>query len=112
MTLLEELMNIVSHHLPAETAVYNSTAEADYAVLTPLSDSFGYHADNLPKYDVQAVQISMYTKGNYRIIKNRIIRDLIAADITITGRRFIGYESDTGFYHYAIEVEKQYELEE
>ena len=45
-------------------------------------------------------------------IKNRIIRDLIAADITITGRRFIGYESDTGFYHYVIEVEKIYELEE
>ncbi|MBQ8836279.1 MAG: hypothetical protein IJ002_02065 [Clostridia bacterium] len=112
MSLLKDLMDIVSRHLPTETAIYNSTAETDYAVLTPLSDTFGFHSDNRPNYDVQAVQISMYTKGNYRIVKNQIIRDLLNADITITGRRFIGYESDTGFYHYAIEVEKYYELEE
>ena len=112
MTLLEELMEIVTRYLPTESVKYSSTAEYDYAVLTPLSDTFGYHADNAPCYDIQAVQISLYMKGNHRSIKNRIVRDLLEADITITGRRFVGYESDTGYYHYAIEVEKHYETEE
>ena len=112
MSLLSELMKIVPTFISTGTAIYTDTAEQDYAVLTPLSDSFGFHSDNYPCYDVQAVQISLYTKGNYTRLKNKLIRALLNADITITSRRFIGYESDTGFYHYAIEVEKHYELEE
>ena len=33
-------------------------------------------------------------------------------DFTITDRRYIGHEDDTGFHHYAIDVAKLYGLEE
>lgn len=45
-------------------------------------------------------------------MKNQIVRALLAADITITDRRYVGHEDDTGYHHYAIDVAKIYELEE
>jgi len=37
---------------------------------------------------------------------------LLQADFVITDRRYIGYEYDTGYHHYAIDVAKEYETEE
>ena len=37
---------------------------------------------------------------------------ILAAGITITDRRYIGHEDDTGYHHYAIDVAKNYELQE
>nr|WP_278532777.1 hypothetical protein [Dehalococcoides mccartyi] len=45
-------------------------------------------------------------------LKNQIVRALLDADFTITDRRYIGHEDDTGYHHYAIDVAKNYELEE
>jgi len=32
--------------------------------------------------------------------------------MTITDRRYIGYENDTGYHHYAVDVAHYYEMEE
>ena len=37
---------------------------------------------------------------------------LLNADFTVTERRYIGHEDDTGYHHYAIDVAKNYRLEE
>lgn len=45
-------------------------------------------------------------------IKNTLVRALLAADVTVTDRRYIGFETDTGYHHYAIDVAKSYVWEE
>ena len=107
--ILEELKDIAMEcGLPVETGVFSNTAPERYAVLTPLSDEFALHADDRPGCDVQAVRVSLYDKGNYIKIKNTLVSLLLSADMTITGRRYIGHEDDTGYHHYAIDVVKQY----
>ena len=78
--------------------------------MTPLSDTFDLFGDNTPEIDVQEVRLSLFTKGSYTEVKNALVRLLLAADMTITARRYIGHEGDTGYHNYAIDVAKLYQL--
>ena len=98
--------------IPLETGVFSKTAPDTYIVVVPLTDTFGVNADNSPTYDVQEARISLYSKGNYGADKNRIIRLLLSEDFSITGRQYIGFEADTGYHHYVVDVAKHYEMEE
>ena len=109
MSLLSEVRAIIETcKIPVETGVFSDVPPATYAVLTPLSDSFDIHADNRPGVDVQEVRLSLFCKDNYLKTKNTIVHALLAEDITITNRRYIGHEDDTGYHHYAIDVAKSY----
>lgn len=112
MSLLAEL-NALAEGIGifVETGVFTGTAPDEYLVLTPLADSFALFADNKPQYDVQEVRISLYARGSYMERKDQIVHALLAADIGITDRRFISREDDTGYFHYAIDVAKSYEME-
>ena len=113
MSILSELTTIVSAiPLPVETGVFSDKAPDEYVVLLPLSDIFELHADNLPGFDVQEVRISLFSKGNYQQRKKQIIAALLSDDFTVTERRYIGHEDDTGYHHYAIDVAKNYGMEE
>lgn len=98
--------------IPIETGIFTETAPDKYIVVVPLVDNFGVHADNAPSYDIQEARISLYSKGNYGADKNRIVRLLISDDYTITGRQYIGFETETGYHHYVVDVAKHYEMEE
>jgi len=54
----------------------------------------------------------LFSKNNYQQRKNQIVKAVLAAEITVTARRYIGHEDDTGYHHYAIDVQKEYELKE
>lgn len=43
--------------------------------------------------------------------KDQIVRALLAVGIGITDRRYVSREDDTGYFHYAIDVAKSYEME-
>ena len=112
MSLLAELNDLADAiGIPVETGVFTGTAPDEYLILTPLADSFTLHADNRPQFDVQEVRISLYAKGSYMERKDQIVRALLAVGIGITDRRFISHEDDTGYFHYAIDVAKSYEME-
>jgi hypothetical protein len=98
--------------IPVETGVFEGTAPETYVVIVPLTDTFELHADNAPGFDVQEARLSLFCKGNYTKTKNGIVRRLLASDFTITDRRYIERENDTGYHHYAIDVAKSYELED
>lgn len=109
MSLLSEVKSIIENNdIPVETGVFSDVPPDTYAVLTPLSDSFDIHADNRPGVDVQEVRLSLFSKENYLKTKNTIVHALLVADITVTNRRYIGHEDDTGYHHYAIDVAKSY----
>ena len=112
MSFLSELTALVSPLIPVETGVFSENAPGRYAVITPMVDTFELYTDDKPRHETQEARLSLFDKGNYTALKNQIVRDLIDADITITDRRYIGHEDDTGYHHYAIDVAKNYELEE
>lgn len=98
--------------IPLETGAFKDEAPDKYIVVVPMADSFELHADNTPGYDIQEARISLYAKGSYTKDKNAIVRTLLSADFTITDRRYIGYETETGYFHYNVDVAKHYEMEE
>jgi hypothetical protein len=112
MSLLAELNRIVPPILPVETGVFSGEAPGEYAVITPMTDIFGLHADDAPGAEVQEARLSLFTKGNYLTLKRALTGALIAEGLTVTSRRYIGCEEDTGYHHYAIDVAKVYGLED
>ena len=96
--------------VPIETGIFSEKAPDEYLVLIPMSDIFDHYADDLPGAEVQEVRISLFSKGNYQTKKNEVVSILLSADFTITDRRYIGYEEDTGFHHFAVDAAKVYDL--
>ena len=113
MSLLSEIKAVAKGcGIPVETGVFSGTPPDLDLVATPLGDSFGLHADNAPEYETQEARLSLFSRGNYTGHKKKLVKKLLAEDFTITDRRYIGHEDDTGFHHYAIDVAKLYGLEE
>ena len=113
MSILSELNALVTAlGLPVETGVFRGKAPDEYVVLTPFTDTFSLWADDRPTFDVEEVRISLYSKGNYRQRKRALERALLRGDFTITERRYIGHEDDTGYHHYTIDAAKRYEISE
>lgn len=113
MSILADIQSTLSLlDIPIETGIFSDVAPDKYMVVTPLSDSFELYADNAPGLDVQEARISLYAKGSYTTEKNAIVRALLDSELSITDRRYVGYETDTGYHHYAVDVAKHYELED
>lgn len=113
MSLLSEVKAILEGlDIPVETGVFSKTPPDRYAVLTPLSDTFNLFSDNVPEMDIEEIRISLFDKGNYLVTKRRITKAIISSEITITDRRYVGHENDTGYHHYAIDVAKNYSIQE
>lgn len=104
--LLEQLSHIAEElGLPYAVGLYAQTPAPDtYLVFTPLTDSLEVFADNTPGIEVEEVRIALFTKTNYLGLRNQLTRALIDAGLTVAARRYIGYEGDTGFHHYSIDV--------
>ena len=79
------------------------------AVFEKFSDSM---ADNRPHVDIQEARLSIFSKSGYSAMKNAVVRALLNADLTITARQYIGYETETGYHHYNVDVANYYETEE
>ena len=112
MSILSELNTILTPILPVETGVFSGVPPDEYLVLTPMTDGFALFGDNMPLIDVSEVRISLFTKGNYLQRKRQLTQALLGADFTVTDRRYVGYEADTGYHHYAIDVANSYETED
>ena len=112
MSLLSELNTLLSPLGPLETGVFSEPAPDRYAVITPMVDTFELYTDDKPRHEIQEARICLFDKGSYTALKNQIVRILLDADFIITDRRYIGHEDDTGYFHYAIDVAKNYELED
>ena len=112
MSLLQELSDLISPILPIETGAFSEPAPDRYVVITPLTDTLELYSDNKPRNETQEARLSLFDNGSYTSVKNQIVRTLLNAEFTITDRRYVGHEDDTGYHHYAIDVAKNYELEE
>ena len=113
MSILADIqITLAEVDIPIETGVFTEKAPAQYIVVVPLNDTFALHADNAPTGETQEARISIYTQGSYTTAKNVVVKVLLRDDFTITDRQYIGYETDTGYHHYNVDVAKYYEMEE
>lgn len=113
MSILEELTAVCAElDIPVETGVFSDEAPDAYIVITPLSDTFDLHADNTPGIDIQEARLSLYVKGSYTAYKNSLVRLLLRRGLTVTGRMYNGFETDTGYHHYTVDAAQYYETEE
>ena len=96
--------------IPIETGVFSEKPPEEYLVLVPMSDIFDHYADDLPSAELQEVRLSLFSKVNYQARKNEVVKALLGAGFSITDRRYLGYEEDTGFHHFAIDVARVYEV--
>ena len=110
MSLLQELNTLLSPIVPVETGTFSDSAPNRYVVITPLADTFHLYADDIPCHETQEARLSLFDKGNYTDVKNQIVLALLNAEFTITDRRYIGHEDNTGYHHYAIDCGKCYEI--
>ena len=111
--LLTTLRSIFTNlSIPVETGVFSDSPPDCYAVLTPLYENYELFADNRPVHEVQEVRISLFDKGNYLRTRDRIVNALLSSEITITDRRYVAHEDDTGYHHSAIDVAQVYNTEE
>ena len=109
MSILEELNTLVTNAgLPVETGVFSNTAPDEYVVITPISEHFDLFSDDAPGMNIEEARLSLFSKGNYGARKRQLVRLLLSAGFLITERRYIGLEEDTGYYHFAIDVAKEY----
>ena len=112
MSLLSELNTLLDAlQIPVETGVFTGKAPETYVVITPLTDTFALYAGDDPQYEVQEARLSLFSQGNYRPLKRQIEKALLAAGITITDRRYIEHENDSGYHHLAIDAAAHYTLE-
>ncbi len=110
-SILKEIQTALQEtHIPIETGTFKSKAPDEYIVITPLSDVFNLYADNLPQAEIQEARISLFSKHNYMASKEVIINKLLMLNFTITDRRYLGYEEDTFYHHFVIDVNKEYEI--
>ena len=113
MSVLADLqLALTPLSIPMETGVFTEAAPDQYIVVIPMTDTFELYADNSPGTEVQEARLSLFSKGNYMPAKKGVVRALLAADFTITDRRYNGYETETGYHHYVVDVAKHYEMEE
>ena len=113
MSILKDINTLLGTiDIPIETGYFSGIPPDEYIVITPMVDTFEVFADNLPQAETQEVRLSLFCKNNYISRKNQLARILLEAGFTITDRRYIGHEDDTKYHHYAIDVAKNYEMEE
>ena len=65
----------------------------------------GFHSGSL-------TDISIFAKGSYTDCKNSLFKALTDNDFTVTYAFYVGFETDTKYHHYNIDVSKYYETEE
>ena len=112
MNILSEVKELLaSLGIPIETGVFQDTAPSSYIVLVPLADSFPLNADDEPQTDEQELRISLYSKSNYLQLKNQVTARLLSHYFFITDRRYNGYDTETGYHQYTIDVAKNYDIE-
>ncbi len=105
-TLLETLTRICKAlSLPVSVGNHAATPAPDaYVVLVPLAETFEVFAGDQPSAEVVEVRTSVFTKTDYQPVAQTLVTALLEAGVTVTGRRYVGFEDDTKYHHWAVDT--------
>ena len=90
--------------LPIDVSVTKSKGADAFLVINPQYDTPKQYADDVPQTLVQEIELALYKRGNYLELKDKIMKYLITAGITVSDGRYIEYETDTKYHHYVFEL--------
>jgi hypothetical protein len=112
MSVLSELHTIIStNNIPVETGVFSGIPPDEYTVITPLTESFPIFGDDKPILNLPEFRLSLFSKNNYNKTKNTLTAALINGGFTITERRYNGFDNETSYHGFTIDVQKVEEIE-
>ena len=101
---IKDLLDVLK--IPNEVGLFTpEPAPSIFCVIVPVNDQMSY-AEDIPDNVVSSATVELYVKGNYLTTARKIMTAIVEAGLTLGGAEFVEKESETGFYHYAIEVEK------
>jgi hypothetical protein len=107
MSILSELHTIINtNNLPVETGVFSGIPPDKYIVITPLTESFPIFGDDKPLINLPEYRLSLFSKSNYNNTKNTLIAALLGGGFTITERRYNGFDNETSYHGFTIDVQK------
>ena len=110
MSLLAELVELAKGlGLPYELGVFSDDTKDQYLVFTPITHDLELFADNLPQVEIEAIRCSLFIRGNYKALLRRFTKELLDKEITVSARRYVAFEKDTGYHHLALDCEKAFE---
>jgi len=95
-----------------ETGILSKTTSDAYVIITPSADSHEFFVNDRSEFASQEVRISIFSKGRYIEMKDKILDALQEANYTITHRQYVGHEDDTGYHHYAVDIVKLHPTKE
>ena len=81
--------------------------ETTFVTWTVTGETPALSADNLPLYSVVAVDVDVFSNGNYLDLVTEIKRLMLGNDWVWTGDSQEQYEDDTELYHKTISFEKE-----
>ena len=109
MNALAELTEIMGRlDIPVETGVFSDAAPALYCVLTPLYEESAVQGDGEELLTRQEVRISLYSQEEYTSAKKKIVAAVKANGFTVTSRFYIGFDDETAYHQFEIDVAKDY----
>lgn len=77
-----------------------------YIVATPLGDEYTFFADDTPQACIEEIRLSLFIRDNYLPARDELVRKLRAEDFTITHSGYVGFDPETGYHQYVVDVEK------
>jgi len=115
---INECVILALSGLVPDISVSENTAEEKgkkkpdtFLVIIPIYDKLYLHADNEPTMQGEEIELALYTKGNYLTLRDKMTKLLLKAGVTILQRRYVEYESDTGYHHYTFDLALAQSLE-
>lgn len=82
-----------------------SPSPLSYATMNDADMTWDYHADNYPQVSIDEVRLSVFTKGDWRGLFKSLQKAILSdEELTITARRYVGFETDTDYHHLAIDI--------
>jgi hypothetical protein len=109
MSLLENLCELLDTlWFPHFTAEFPDVPPPEYCVLVPIADTFSLQGDGAPLDELQEVRLSLFSQKNYLTAARKITKAALEAGIIVTSRTYVGYENETKFHHYALDLSKNF----
>jgi hypothetical protein len=93
--------------LPFDVGAFKAKPPDTYVVLTPLFEE-SITGDGKPLDEIQELRVGLFARHDYVPIKRKLEAALLDADFTITDRRYVTYETDTGYHQLVIDVAGSY----
>ena len=108
-SIFGEAVTVGKVSVPAAHLRYKGK-ETTYVTWTITGENPALSADNAPLYSVVAVDVDVFSKGNYLALAAEIKRLMLEHDWVWTGDSPEMYEEDTELYHKTISFEKERNL--